>query len=118
MNDRRCIVRLLVCGVRIKEWKGFVKKVEDFVCLFCGEKVAGTGYTDHCPKCLMSVHVDIDPGDRASNCNGAMEPIEFWKKRDKWRILYKCQKCGHEKWNDAAENDNPTLITKLSSLQK
>ena len=27
----------------------------------------GNGYTNHCPKCLWSKHVDINPGDRGAN---------------------------------------------------
>ncbi|MEK7061411.1 MAG: RNHCP domain-containing protein, partial [Patescibacteria group bacterium] len=43
----------------------FVKKIEDFVCKVCGTKVKGTGYTNHCPNCLYSLHVDEEvPGDR------------------------------------------------------
>jgi hypothetical protein len=55
--------------------KLFTKTVEDFVCEHCGEKVVGDGYTNHCPKCLWSKHVDINPGDRASECQGMMKPI-------------------------------------------
>jgi len=37
----------------------FSKKVENFTCEACGNKVKGSGYTDHCPNCLYSKHVDV-----------------------------------------------------------
>ena len=53
----------------------FQRRIENFVCENCGYEVAGTGYTNHCPKCLWSKHVDIHPGDRSAACGGMMEPI-------------------------------------------
>jgi len=32
--------------------KKFTKRVENFTCEICGTKVKGTGFTDHCPRCL------------------------------------------------------------------
>ena len=52
----------------------FKRKIEDFVCGHCKQKVKGNGYTNHCPKCLWSKHVDLTPGDRASGCKGMMAP--------------------------------------------
>ena len=43
----------------------FTRKVEDFTCEHCGREVHGNGYTNHCPHCLHSKHVDVNPGDRA-----------------------------------------------------
>lgn len=50
--------------------KKFQRQIEDFVCEKCGKEVKGDGYTDHCPRCLRSKHVDVNPGDRRSKCNG------------------------------------------------
>ena len=51
---------------------------DTFVCKVCGRTVipenAGSDHRNHCPNCLSSLHVDIDPGDRASDCGGIMEP--------------------------------------------
>ena len=52
--------------------KKFIKVKEDFVCEHCGAEVKGDGYTNHCPKCLWSKHVDVHPGDRAAECGGMM----------------------------------------------
>lgn len=76
--------------------KNFIRRKEDFVCENCGERVVGDGYTDHCPKCLWGKHVDKEiPGDRASECRGMLEPIGAVYEKEKFKIKYKCQKCGH-----------------------
>jgi rubrerythrin len=94
---------------------GFKKKKENFICEYCGIKVKGTGYTDHCPNCLWSKHVDVDPGDRRETCQGMMEPIAAEQKGDTWRIYYRCQKCGYRQVNRAASDDNIDKIIDLSA---
>jgi len=94
--------------------KKFTKKIEDFTCEVCGTKVKGTGYTDHCPNCLFGKHVDVFPGDRKEDCNGLMEPIGVTKRKGKWQILYRCQKCGYQRLNKASPEDNKKEIIKLS----
>jgi len=94
--------------------KKFIKKVEWFVCEVCGIEINGTGYTDHCPKCLYSKHVDVFPGDRKSNCGGLMEPVGLTKRKGKGQILYRCQKCGQQKFNKIAPEDSQEKITELS----
>lgn len=88
----------------------FIKNKEDFVCNHCGAKVFGSGYTNHCPNCLWSKHVDINPGDRASNCEGMMKPVSIEGSTNKYTILHRCDVCGYEKRNKAAENDNIDAI--------
>ena len=34
---------------------------------------AGSDHRNHCPNCLSSLHVDEEPGDRASDCGGIMD---------------------------------------------
>ena len=68
--------------------KRFQRKIEDFVCANCGAKIKGNGYTNHCPACLWSKHVDINPGDRASVCGGLMKPIDIELKKGKYVLLY------------------------------
>ena len=43
---------------------------EKFICENCGYEVDKLNYTarDHCPNCLWSKHVDINPGDRLNDC--------------------------------------------------
>ncbi len=92
----------------------FIKLKEDFVCENCGFEVRGTGYTNHCPRCLFSKHVDIDPGDRLSKCGGLMEPSEILKNGDEISIMHSCINCGFKRKNKKQENDNMDLIIKLS----
>lgn len=94
--------------------KKFTKRIEDFTCKACGKKIKGTGYTDHCPHCLFSQHVDIFPGDRKAACGGLMEPIGLTKRKGKEQILYRCQQCGYQRFNKVAPEDNREKIIQLS----
>lgn len=94
--------------------KKFTKRVESFSCQICGSKVRGKGYTDHCPNCLFSKHVDIFPGDRQANCGGLMEPVGIAKKKGRWQIFYRCQKCGQQRRNKLSAADNQEKISELS----
>ena len=57
--------------------KKFIKNDQGFVCAVCGRTVLPMGRSsrDHCPFCLSSVHVDVNPGDRSNLCRGIMRPI-------------------------------------------
>ena len=84
----------------------------------CGNNVEPLNYTarDHCPKCLSSIHVDINPGDRACSCLGILEPTKIEKgKKDTLKIVYKCNLCGEIKKNKAAIDDNYDKILKIMS---
>lgn len=97
--------------------KQFSRHKEDFVCEHCGEKVTGSGYTNHCPKCLWSKHVDIMPGDRAEECRGLMKPIGVEQVRDGYIIIHQCEKCGVIKRNKTADNDSFEAILALAKEQ-
>ena len=84
----------------------FKRVIEDFTCEHCGASVEGDGYTNHCPKCLWSLHVDITPGDRANGCSGLMEPVGVEYKSGGSIIMHKCTKCGMMKKNKSVENDD------------
>lgn len=96
--------------------KNFIRKIENFECGNCGEKVVGDGYTDHCPKCLWGKHVDEEiPGDRASDCQGLMKPTfaEFSINNFQFTIKYKCTKCRHEFNVREGKNDDRELLMEL-----
>lgn len=93
----------------------FIRNKEDFVCEHCDERVEGTGYTNHCPKCLWSKHVDVDPGDRAEQCGGMMEPIALIGSTPKYRIVHRCTKCGTVRRVDVSLSDNAEAIVALSA---
>ncbi len=84
----------------------FTKKKESFTCDNCGHETKGTGYTNHCPKCLWSCHVDVDPGDRQSECHGKMKPIDIYFKQPNWIIIHECQKCRYQSKNRIMPEDD------------
>jgi rubrerythrin len=97
--------------------KQFNRKKENFVCENCGEKVKGNGYTNHCPNCLWSKHVDINPGDRQEECKGLMVPVDLEKQGQDYVIIHKCQKCGAIRRIKTTENDNFDAILQLAKQQ-
>lgn len=96
--------------------KHFIKVTENFICDYCGAKVIGTGYTNHCPICLYSKHVDeLIPGDRAANCGGLMKPIASQIKSGRFVVFHQCVKCAKITRNKAGEKDNADMLIKLSA---
>ena len=94
----------------------FTKVVENFTCAHCGTAVVGSGFTNHCPKCLHSLHVDVNPGDRAEACRGLMEPIGATQDHSEVVIVHRCSKCGQTRRIRKAENDNFEAILNLMRL--
>lgn len=94
-----------------------IKNDNGFVCTNCGREVSPLGYTsrDHCPHCLHSIHVDIIPGDRANECRGLLVPIAVENNPKKgYVIVYRCSKCGEEKRNKSADDDNFNAILSVA----
>ena len=91
---------------------------EEFICDNCKQKVSKLNYTarDHCPNCLYSKHVDINPGDRQNKCLGLLKPIGIEKYKDTYKIIYQCEKCKEIHKNKIANDDNMDLIIELSSI--
>lgn len=99
--------------------KLFTMKDDFFICENCQREVFPLKYSarDHCPYCLFSKHVDINPGDRLNTCLGALEPIGIEKFKNTYKIIYKCNKCATIHKNVIANDDNMDLIIKIS-IQK
>lgn len=97
--------------------KQFTMRDENFICEYCHKEVKKLGYTarDHCPYCLYSKHVDINPGDRQNSCQGLLKPIGIEKFKDTYKILYRCEKCGEDHKNIIAKDDDMNMIIKISS---
>ena len=93
--------------------KKFQKRVENFTCEVCKYEAIGSGYTNHCPNCLWSKHVDISPGDRENSCQGLMKPIGLDQKSGKFIIIHRCQKCGEIKRNKVSPKDNQQVLREL-----
>ena len=90
---------------------------EEFICENCNKRVNKLKYSarDHCPFCLYSKHLDINPGDRLNECKGLMKPIGIEKFKDSFKIIYKCNKCGQIHKNKAATDDSSNIIIDLST---
>ena len=107
---------------RISFQKGYYKNHpcgEVFTCRQCGREVvpegAGSQHRNHCPNCLTSLHVDDEPGDRASDCGGRMEPVAVWVKRNgEWAIIHRCARCGKLSANRVAADDNPMKLMSIA----
>lgn len=102
---------------RIKNQQNQPEKT--FVCRVCGRTVtpegAGTLHRNHCPNCLSSLHVDNEPGDRESDCHGAMEPVGVWVRREgEWAIVHRCKRCGVFHSNRVAADDNPVKLMSIA----
>ncbi|MEI8104016.1 MAG: RNHCP domain-containing protein [Candidatus Moraniibacteriota bacterium] len=96
----------------------FIRVKENFVCGHCGMSVIGDGYTNHCPMCLWSQHVDTSPGDRAAICHGLMRPIQVDIERGENILTHRCKLCGYIKRNRIAEGDNrESMIAVMRGLQ-
>lgn len=95
---------------------------ESFICDNCGKKVKpvkyGGSYRNHCPYCLWSKHVDMDtPGDRQNDCQGLMEPRGvFTRRTGEYVLVHKCVKCGFERYNRIAGDDDFKKICSLSKF--
>ncbi|HVJ55820.1 MAG TPA: RNHCP domain-containing protein [Aliidongia sp.] len=94
----------------------FQRKIEDFTCARCGHQVTGNGYTNHCPACLYSKHVDIAPGDRAAECGGLMRPIGSELRAGRYFVIHECTRCGLTRPNRIADDEMPALIRLTRAL--
>ncbi|MCR4328216.1 MAG: RNHCP domain-containing protein [Patescibacteria group bacterium] len=94
--------------------KKFQRTKEDFTCEQCSFTVEGNGYTNHCPKCLWSKHVDVNPGDRAATCGGTMEPVGVEVGGERHSIVHVCTRCNFERKNKVSKDDDfDTILTLL-----
>ncbi len=102
--------------------KGYYKNhpcTDSFICTFCGRTVvsagAGTSHRNHCPYCLTSLHLDIEPGDREADCGGQMEPVGVWvRNKGEWAIIHRCRRCGSLSSNRIAADDNPVKLMSIA----
>ena len=100
------------------EQKRFSKNDSGFICAHCGREVEPLGYTsrNHCPYCLYSRHLDVNPGDRASDCGGLMRPVAVTSHPKKgFVITHKCTLCGSERNNKMQADDDTSLLIKLTN---
>ena len=98
--------------------KKFNERDEAFLCENCNKKVSPLVYSsrDHCPYCLYSKHVDINPGDRENTCKGLLKPIGIEKYKDTYKIIYQCEKCKNLHKNIVAKDDSIEKIIEISTI--
>jgi len=71
----------------------------------------GTANRNHCNICLWSRHVDIQKGDRLSECRGGMRPICLTLKHEGFgrvgelMLVHECCSCGKLSINRIARDD-------------
>ena len=102
--------------------KGYYKMhpcTDSFVCKNCGRLVvsagAGSDHRNHCPNCLCSLHVDIEPGDRECDCGSLMDPVAVSvRKSGEWAIIHRCRRCGQFSSNRTAADDNPMKLMSIA----
>lgn len=59
--------------------------------------------------------MDESPGDRDSDCRGAMEPIAVWvRPGGDWAIIHRCRGCGELHSNRVAGDDNELALVALA----
>ncbi|HET7580491.1 MAG TPA: RNHCP domain-containing protein [Bacillales bacterium] len=93
-----------------------------FTCGHCHQIIlplTNGSYRNHCPFCLYSKHVDLQPGDRLNDCKGMMEPFGIKYKSGKgFQIMHKCIECKTVTVNIIAMNTvQPDNFEKMIQLQ-
>ena len=84
---------------------------ETFTCGNCWKEIEihpEWSARNHCPNCLYSKHLDKDfPGDRKSDCEWLMAPVDMDYKKNKWNMIkHKCIKCWKGILNKVAPDDD------------
>lgn len=105
-------------GVIKLQTKRFIQNDSGFICENCGREVPPLGYSsrNHCPFCLYSKHVDVNPGDRACKCGGVMKPHEVRiDARKGFVITHKCVVCGATRNNRSQADDDTDLLIRLTN---
>ncbi|MCI4044836.1 MULTISPECIES: RNHCP domain-containing protein [unclassified Streptomyces] len=76
----------------------------------------GTAHRNHCPSCLVSLHVDGRvPGDRATGCRGRMVALSLSVRQDgEWMLIHHCLTCGRLSANRIAGDDNALALVRLA----
>lgn len=102
--------------------KGYYKNhpcTESFYCKKCGRLVvsagSGSDHRNHCPNCLTSLHLDVEPGDREADCGGLMEPVAVWvRSKGEWAVIHRCRRCGALSSNRVEADDNPMKLMSIA----
>jgi hypothetical protein len=91
----------------------FKRRREDFTCVVCGALNRGDGYTNHCSRCLTSLHVDVEPGDREHPCRGVMRPVAVDTLGGRYVVIHRCERCGQMRRCKAGPHDSTDAIAEV-----
>ena len=90
--------------------------------MHCGARVVPVtngSYRNHCPFCLWSLHVDNEPGDRASTCRAPMMPVGFRHSKKGLQLIHECTGCGKRQPNvvarGTAQDDFDAVVRLMES---
>lgn len=100
----------------------------DFKCRNCGffvtasRELSGVNNRNHCPRCLWSRHMDITPGDRASDCLSRMRPIgltvkkvarKYGSQTGELMVIHACAGCDKVSINRIAADDDAQVLWQI-----
>ena len=108
---------------RQKYEKGYYKThpcTDSFTCKACGRLVVSDGARSGQPeprpgRHLSSLHLDNEPGDRASDCGSVMDAVAVWvRKNGEWAVIHRCRRCGALSSNRVAADDSPMKLMSIA----
>ncbi|MBD3328524.1 RNHCP domain-containing protein [Candidatus Peregrinibacteria bacterium] len=109
-----------ILSIMTQSRKNFITINSGFICEKCkktNEKAKKT-CRNHCRHCLFSKHVDENvPGDRKSNCNGLMVPIEIIDSPKGRQVKHQCIVCTKEQMNITADDDDIDAVIDIMQKQ-
>ncbi len=96
-----------------------IRRDEAFVCAACGRDVTpgGSRVRDHCPYCLVSLHVDRVPGDREADCGGRLIAVGLELVGGNEVIGYRCSRCDTRNRVRAHPDDDRRALEALASRE-
>lgn len=96
--------------------KRFLHLNEGFTCLHCSAKVPQHQHgscRNHCNQCLYSMHLDVNPGDRSSECGSLMKPVFVDVTQVESIIHHECLQCGKIQRNKSSPDDSLEKILEI-----
>lgn len=111
-----------------QEWKR-EHAAGGFKCAHCKRfvvinEIMGTANRNHCNMCLWSKHVDVEKGDRRSQCNAGMEPIGLTFKHEGMNrvgeimLIHSCTQCSRISINRIARDDLEPMVLEAFTISQ
>jgi hypothetical protein len=118
VSGKKCIRIFLDRSQSAQIRKNPIHRDESFLCSICKRSVdkGKVQIRDHCPYCLHGIHLDIIPGDRASDCKGVLVPQSLETTNAQTWITYVCKTCNYIFRVRSHPDDD--ILSFLSTLSK